>query len=292
MKMKPFKIYRKTILVFPAIAFLVACGNDDSPNEEPFVDTEAVYTVTDAKAVDTYVSGETLATVTDSDGGVTGATLESGFDLPAGTGLNASTGAITVTDPSLLVAGSYSLSITTVDSMSGSTLHSIVLTFDAKLLPLNINSGGGEVAFTDVTFSADAFFTGASTTFTATSNPEIANTEMDEIFRTERFGNPGATFGYEVELPNGDYMVTLHFAEIFWGTQDGDPTGGEGSRVFDVAIEGVMVLADYDIFSEVGANAATAKEYTVTVADGMMNIDFSASVDNPKISAIQIEKMP
>jgi len=290
--MNVFKIYTRTFLLALAISLPLACSNDDGPDEEPFVDTEATYSVADPKVVSDYITGESLATVTDADGAITSASLETGFELPAGAELNAVTGAITVSDPALLVAGTYQASITTEDTQGGTTLHNVTIVINEDLLPLNINSGGEEIAYTDVTFEADQFFVGNSTTFTAASSPEIANTEMDAIFHTERFTNSAAGFGYEVELPNGDYTVILHFAEIFWGTSDGNPVGGVGSRVFDVAIEGVAVLEDFDIFAEVGVHTAVAKEFNVTLTDGMMNIDFTATVDHPKISAIQILEMP
>jgi len=292
MKMNVFKIYTKTFLLALAISLPLGCSDDDGPKEDPFVDTEAIYTVSDPKEVGDYVTGESLATVADTDGGITNATLETGSDLPAGTALNAVTGEITVSDPTLLVQGSYQLSITTEDSQGGTTLHSVAITFNEDFLPLNINSGGEEIVYTDVTFKADQYFIGNSTTFATTSSPEIANTEMDALFYTERFSTVAEGFGYEVELPNGNYTVILHFAEIFWGAPDGNPTGGVGSRIFDVTIEGGAVLENFDIFSEVGALAAVAKEFSVTLDDGMMNIDFTASVDNPKISAIQIIEMP
>ena len=289
--MKTLKFILGVFVLLLAITLPMACSNDDGPGEQPFVDTEAEYTVADAKEVGAYVVGETLATVSDTNGGITSATLQSGFILPPGTALDPGTGRITVSDPALLVPGSYQIGITTVDAMDETTMHSITLTFDENLLPLNINSGGGEISYMDVSFRADTFFVGSSTTFTAVSDPEIANTEMDEIYRTERFANPGSDFGYEVELPNGNYTVILHFAEIFWGTQDGEP-GGVGSRVFDVAIEGVSVIEDYDIFDEVGTNSAVVREFNISVDDGMLNIDFSASVNNGKISAIQIFETP
>ena len=67
--------------------------------------------------------------------------------------------------------------------------------------------------------------------------------------------------------------------------------GGIGDRVFDVSLEGVVVKNDYDIFEDVGALFATQEEFEVNLVDGMLNIGFSASVDNAKISAIEIEKI-
>ena len=63
-----------------------------------------------------------------------------------------------------------------------------------------------------------------------------------------------------IPITNGTYNVKLHFAEIYWGAAEpnGDPTGGgTGSRVFDVDIEGQVVLNDYDIFEEVGVSYGT-----------------------------------
>jgi gliding motility-associated-like protein len=48
-------------------------------------------------------------------------------DLPAGISLNAVTGAISISDPSLLLAGDYNLKITTTDANGGLTIHDIVL---------------------------------------------------------------------------------------------------------------------------------------------------------------------
>jgi len=73
---------------------------------------------------------------------------------------------------------------------------------------------------------------------------------------------------------------------------DGGP-GGDDLRVFDVSIEDDLVLDDYDIFSEVGAETVQKKSFDVNVSDGFLTIDFSAlasvgGVDQPKISAIEI----
>jgi len=63
--------------------------------------------------------------------------------------------------------------------------------------------------------------------------------------------------------------------------------------VFDVSIEGTKVLDNYDIFKKAGAFTATTETFNVTVADGNLNIDFSAlvsdgGINRPKVSAIEI----
>jgi gliding motility-associated-like protein len=94
-------------------------------------DTEAVYTVEPAQNVDSYVNGETLATVTDADGAITSAVLANGTTLPAGMALNAVTGEVTVSDATLLVANTYTFDVTTVDSDGGVTTQTVTVTIGA-----------------------------------------------------------------------------------------------------------------------------------------------------------------
>lgn len=251
-------------------------------------DVDAVYSVDEAKSVEDYEAQESIATVTDDNGAITSAVLGSGSGLPAGTALNATTGEITVTDPALLVPGTYTVEITTEDVFEGSTTQSVTLVFDENPIRVNINSGGDELVLTDITFSADQFFVGTSTAFTPDPVPAIENTDDDELYVTERYGTD---FGYEIALDNGTYKVTLHFVELFWGAPGLGSAGGAGDRVFDVSLEGVTVISDYDIFAEVGALSATTREFEVTLNDGMLNIGFLASEDNAKIAAIEIEEV-
>jgi gliding motility-associated-like protein len=94
-------------------------------------DTEAVYTVEPAQNVDSYVNGETLATVTDADGAITSAVLANGTTLPAGMALNAVTGEVTISDATLLVANTYTFDVTTVDSDGGVTTQTVTVTIGA-----------------------------------------------------------------------------------------------------------------------------------------------------------------
>lgn len=255
-------------------------------NQNP--DVAAVYTVTQAKPVEEYAQDEAVATVSDDNGDITSADLGEASVLPAGIALNETNGAITVADPNLLVPGSYELEITTEDENGGTTVHTITLVFEENPVIVNINSGGDELIFSDISYMEDQFFVGTSVAFTPAITPTIANTEKDELYLTER---NGTDFGYAVELENGTYKVILHFVEIFWGAPGNGAAGGIGDRVFDVSLEGVVVKNDYDIFEDVGALFATQEEFEVNLVDGMLNIGFSASVDNAKISAIEIEKI-
>ena len=71
-----------------------------------------------------------------------------------------------------------------------------------------------------------------------------------ELFRSERFGN--LTYTIPVVQP-GRYGVTLYFAENWFGPGMAGG-GGEGSRVFDILCNGVVVRRKFDIFREAGGS--------------------------------------
>jgi hypothetical protein len=142
------------------------------------------------------------------------------------------------------------------------------------LLPFYMNAGGGE--YTDTLgriWAADLLPLTPDTTF--------ANIHhiRDPLYQTERYGD---TIQYDISVPDGDYGIVLHFAEIYWGAQR------NGARVFDVFIEGDLGWEKLDIFSEVGGYKPLLKESHASVSDGILTILLSGKVQNPKISAIQI----
>ncbi len=153
---------------------------------------------------------------------------------------------------------------------------------------IKINSGGEQVAFGDDTFVADAYFTGDGKSYTNTSIANIAGTTQDALYLSERSTNSKlGSFGYAIPVTNGSYTVKLHFAEIYWGATGGG-AGGPGKRVFDVDIEGETLLADFDINQEVGTMTATVKTFIVNVEDQELNLNLTASVNQPKLSALEI----
>jgi N-acetylneuraminic acid mutarotase len=149
----------------------------------------------------------------------------------------------------------------------------------------SINTGGPAITLQGKSWAADNYFVGGKI-YTNTKIGDIANTGSDQLFKNER--SSATPFGYAFPVVNGTYKVDLHFAEIYWGATGGG-AGGTGKRVFSVNLEGGPVeLVDFDIFKEAGAMNALAKSFNVTVADGILNIDFSMKTNQPKISAIQI----
>ena len=141
---------------------------------------------------------------------------------------------------------------------------------------IRLNAGGG--AFTDGNgkqWSADTFAQGGNTYSTAVG---IDGTVDDPLFQTERFGKQ---LDYDIPVANGDYTVNLSFAEIYWNQAN--------QRVFDVKAEDKLVLDNFDIHAGAGGkNIAVEKSFGVNVQDGVLNLDLTASVNNAKISGIEI----
>ena len=151
-----------------------------------------------------------------------------------------------------------------------------------------VNAGGDAYTAADGTeFQADANFDGgtafASGNAGTPSEPAIANTEDDQLYWTERYGD----FSYDVPVEDGEYEVTLHFAELYQGVAN---DGGEGDRLFNASIEGQQVLSEYDIYAKAGGeHAAVTENFTAEVTDGELNVEFSSVEDNAKVSAIEVE---
>ncbi|MEJ1222371.1 PKD domain-containing protein [Sediminicola sp. 1XM1-17] len=155
---------------------------------------------------------------------------------------------------------------------------------DSSVSELRFNAGGPAITHSGLDFSADGNFVGGQ----SYSN---ANAQVPEMYKTER-SSPTKTFQYNIPLANGNYTVILHFAEIYWGATGGG-TGGIGKRVFDVNIEGNLVMDNYDIYADVGAETVVTKSFDVDLQDGSLNINFSAlagvgGIDQPKLSALEI----
>jgi Malectin domain len=110
----------------------------------------------------------------------------------------------------------------------------------------------------------------------------ITNTTTPALYRTERYGM--TAFSYPV--PNGKYIVKLHFAETF------DGITGPGERVFSFNVEG-KEFKDFDVFVKAdGPQRAYIETVPVEVTDGKLDITFTANVQSPEINGIEILPEP
>ncbi len=153
----------------------------------------------------------------------------------------------------------------------------------AKILLPTIRINAGAAALKDATgveWLGDTGFEGGD----VIERPDlpIANTKQPELYRSEHYSMDA----FKQPLPNGKYLVKLHFAETFEGIQ------GPGERVFSFEVEG-KPFANFDPFVKAGGfGKAYVEAVPVEITDGTLNIKFTPQVENPQICAIEITPAP
>lgn len=113
-----------------------------------------------------------------------------------------------------------------------------------------------------------------------TERPElaIANTTNPRIYQSERF----SMTKFSRELPNGKYIVKLHFCETYDGITD------KGQRVFSFNVAG-HEFKDFDVWAKAGGFLrAYVETVPVEITDGKLEITFTANVENPQINGLEI----
>ncbi len=91
----------------------------------------------------------------------------------------------------------------------------------------------------------------------------IINTLDTELFQTIRMGEE---LIYRFDLPNGDYIMRLLFAEIYWETSSAEQQ--------DVYIQDKRVLENFNIYDEAGHDKALEKIFETKVNQGSLEIKF------------------
>ncbi|KAF3968643.1 hypothetical protein CMV_007489, partial [Castanea mollissima] len=116
------------------------------------------------------------------------------------------------------------------------------------------------------------YFAGSNNaTYTSSSSSQFTSLDS-ELFQTARLSASSLRY-YGLGLENGNYTVSLQFAEIaFVNTNTWQSLG---RRVFDIYIQGNLVLKDFDIQKEAGGASfvAVQKEYNnVKVSQNYLEI--------------------
>ena len=143
---------------------------------------------------------------------------------------------------------------------------------------IRIKAGGYE-SFKDSAgnvWAPDNGFSGGDTIERPDVN--IANTSEPGIYRSEHYGMD--SFSYP--LPNGKYLVKLHFCETF------DGVTGPGQRVFSFNVQG-RDYKDFDVWVKAGGPLkAYVESVPVDINDGKLKITFTSNIENPQINGIEI----
>jgi len=192
-------------------------------------------------------------------------------------------------------SGGYNYIIAVTRDSSGKTSDisnvAILELRSAAFSAIRVNCGSSsDIILEGKVFSADRNYSDPSNTYSNQNILDIENTIYDDLYKTERNANASVgLLNYTFPVPNGNYSVWLHFAEIYFGATGGYPALSDtGLRKFDVKIEDELKLTDFDIIKETGSMSSIKKSFNVLVTDGSLSIDFISKVNRAKISAIEI----
>ncbi|GLT30500.1 hypothetical protein SLA2020_052960 [Shorea laevis] len=126
----------------------------------------------------------------------------------------------------------------------------------------------------------------------------VRNTNSPELYQTSRI-SPGSLRYYGLGLENGPYTVSLLFAETTFKDRSTQTSESLGRRVFDIYIQGAIVLKDFDISKEAGGvERAIIKNFNATVTENYLEIHLfwagkgtcciPSGVYGPSISTINV----
>ncbi|KAL3849318.1 hypothetical protein ACJIZ3_011200 [Penstemon smallii] len=200
---------------------------------------------------------------------------------------------------------------------------SCIRSCERRYYSLHINCGGSEYIKDRVTtYGEDSSSDGASNFvsrselrwgFSSTGHFLDDNREPDsyiwrnssniigqnpQLYTDARLSPLSLTY-YGFCLQNGNYTVNLHFAEIMF--TDDRTYSSLGRRIFDVYIQGKLVLKDFNIEEEAGGvNRAIIRNFTAVITDTTLDIRFYwagkgtngipvRGVYGPLISAISVD---
>jgi Malectin domain len=130
--------------------------------------------------------------------------------------------------------------------------------------------------------TADGFASGGNLANWGATVPRDATVPTGtpaDIFAAERWGQQDWSF----PVPAGRHVtVRLYFANQYDGTSQ------PGQRVFNVVVDGVQVLTNFDIVATAGNKTGTMQKFSITTdADGV-DIDLRAVTENPLVNGIEI----
>ncbi|RCV35408.1 hypothetical protein SETIT_7G237600v2 [Setaria italica] len=171
---------------------------------------------------------------------------------------------------------SFAVDCGSSSSMSGSD-GSVYLPDDANLGPASYYVTGAptwgvsNVGRFMEAFERDYIIQSSNASYTVyTSTRLFRNTPDSELFQRARM-SPSSLRYFGIGLENGNYVVTLQFAEISF--EDSRTWQSLGKRVFDIYIQGERKEQNFDIRKEArGSYAAVQKQYIIPVTRNFLEI--------------------
>jgi hypothetical protein len=149
----------------------------------------------------------------------------------------------------------------------------------AKLLPVRIVASSRPfVDSAKQLWASDRFFSGGRYGL----SPESTDRADLGIYGSDRIGR----FRYNIPaVPLARYRLKLYFREPWFGKENGGP----GSRVFDVACNGALLMKNFDILAEGGSQPIVKTfENVQASASGRIELSFMPVVNYPVVNAIEV----
>ncbi|KAL2326829.1 hypothetical protein Fmac_020256 [Flemingia macrophylla] len=146
-------------------------------------------------------------------------------------------------------------------------------------------------------YSSTGVYLGNSGANYIAQNTFSLNISGPEYYQNARLAPLSLNY-YGLCMPNGNYKVKLHFAEIMFS--DDQTFSSLGRRIFDVSVQGVRYLKDFNIAEAAGGvGKGITEEFDVDVDDGTLEIHLywagkgttaipDRGVYGPLISAIEM----
>jgi hypothetical protein len=184
--------------------------------------------------------------------------------------------------PSTITSGqTVTIKATSIADSTKSATASVILQPPPVVGFAGIRVNAGGAAYTDPSgklWTADSNYTGGASLDTGS---RIAGTTTPSLYGSVRYGDTT----YNFPVPNGNYTVTLKFAEV---------SGlAPGQRRFHVKLNGANVLPNFDIAAAAGGpGIAVDRTFPVVVNSGNISIATSIVRYGALISAIQILPAP
>jgi hypothetical protein len=142
--------------------------------------------------------------------------------------------------------------------------------------PIYFTMGQQSIETSDGNVWSSAGYLADGTTFV--SPAPVQGTTEQQLYQTQR---TGITTLKVPGVPNGRYKVSLLFADT--------ESKAKGQRVFQVLAEGVTEQDGLDIFRKSGGGSkAYTYDFTTTVKDGQLDIDFKPITGTPILSAFEL----
>ena len=152
-----------------------------------------------------------------------------------------------------------------------------------------INAGGdaytdtlGNLWLADVAFAPCGSPVGYFLGETASVPNTIINTPDPTLYRSQRYSSNN--FGYRILVPNGNYEITLGFAETYYS--------GAGARLFNVLINNVQRITNLDVLAASGGRfVAYNRTLTATISDNYLAIDFISVTGGAMVSNLSVRQI-